>query len=256
MRGVALHKALAVRIAQNRAFASAAFGQQHARTCHAGGVELPELHVFQGDASTRCHAQAVARVDKCIGGRGKYAPGAARGQQCGFRLQNVYVAGFHFQRRDTDNRAFGITHQVHGQPFHKKAGAGLHVLLVQRVQHGVAGAVGGSTGALYGFFAVVGGVAAKGPLVNRAVRIAVERHTHVFQVIDHFWGFAAHELDGVLVAQPVRAFDGIVKMVVPVVLVHIAQRGTDTALRRHRMRARGKYFGKHCDVQSSARQLQ
>ena len=168
----------------------------------------------------------------------------------------MHVAGFHFQRRHTNHCAFGITHQVHGQPFHKKAGAGLNVLLVKRVQHGVAGPVSRSTSALHRFFAVVGGVAAKGPLVNRAVRIAVKRHTHVFQVIDHFGGFAAHELDGVLVAQPVRAFDGIVKMVVPVVLVHIAQRGTDTALRRHRMRAGGKYFGEHCDVQSSARQLQ
>ena len=79
MRGVALHKALAIHIAQYRAFATAAFGQQHARTCHAGGVELPELHVLQRDAGTRRHAQAVARVDKCIGGRGKYAPGAAGG---------------------------------------------------------------------------------------------------------------------------------------------------------------------------------
>ena len=91
----------------------------------------------------------------------------------------MHIAGFHLQRRDTDHRTLGITHQIHGQPFDKKAGAGLDVLLVERVQHGVAGAVSGSAGALYCFFAIVGGVAAKGPLVNRAVRIAVKRHAHV-----------------------------------------------------------------------------
>src|SRR5690606_29482975 len=56
---VTLHEALAVAVAQDGAFTAAAFGQQHARAGHAGGVELPELHVFKRDAGTRRHAQAV-----------------------------------------------------------------------------------------------------------------------------------------------------------------------------------------------------
>jgi hypothetical protein len=55
-------------------------------------------------------------------------------------------------------------------------------LLVQRVQHGVAGAVGGGAGALHGLFAVVGGVAAERTLVDRAVGVAVERHAEMFEL--------------------------------------------------------------------------
>ena len=103
------------------------------------------------------------------------------------------------------------------------------------MQHGVAGAVSSSAGALYRFFAIVGGVAAKGALVNRAIRVAVKRHAHVLQVIHHLGGFAAHELNGVLVTQIVRSLNSVEKMVVPVVFIHVAQRRADAALRRHRV---------------------
>ena len=240
---IALHEALAVHIAQDGALATAAFCQQHARASDTGGVELPKFHVFQGNACTCCHPQTVTGVDKGIGRGCKNASRTAGSQQGGLGLQNVHIPGFHFQRCHPNHRAFSITHQIHSQPFHEKAGASLQILLVQRVQHSVAGPVGCCAGALHRFFAVVSGMAAERPLVNRAIRIAVKRHAHVLQVIDHFWCFAAHELNRILVAQPVRAFDGIVKVVMPVVLVHIAQGGANATLRRYRMRAGGKYFG-------------
>ena len=133
------------------------------------------------------------------------------------------VTGFHFNCRDSNHIAIGVAHQIHGQPLYKEAGFGLDVLLVQRVQHGVARAIGCCTCALYGFFAVVGSVPAKGALVNRTVRVAVKRHTHVLKVVHHLGCFTAHELNGVLVAEPVGAFDSVIKMVMPVVFVHISQ---------------------------------
>ena len=45
-RCVTLHEALTVAVEQNRALATAAFGEQHASTGHARGVELPKLHIF------------------------------------------------------------------------------------------------------------------------------------------------------------------------------------------------------------------
>ena len=54
-------------VAQDRAFAAAAFGQQHAGVVHAGRVELPELHVLERDSGARGHAQAVAGVDEGVG---------------------------------------------------------------------------------------------------------------------------------------------------------------------------------------------
>ena len=53
----------------------------------------------------------------------------------------------------------------------------------------------------------------------------------------------AHELDGVLVAEPVRPLDGVVHVPAPVVLAHVAERGADAALRGHRVAARRKQLG-------------
>jgi hypothetical protein len=114
-------------------------------------VELPELHVLQRNAGARRHAQAVAGVDEGVGGCGKDAAGAAGGQQHGLGLQDVQVAGFHLQRGHADHVAVGVADQVQRHPLDEEAGLGLDVLLVQRVQHGVAGAVGRGAGALHGF---------------------------------------------------------------------------------------------------------
>ena len=117
---------------------------------------------------------------------------------------------------------------------------------------GVAGAVGGGAGALHRLFAVVGGVAAKGALVDGAVGVAVERHAHVFEVVHDLGRLAAHEFDGVLVAQPVAALDGVVEGVVPVVLGHDAQRGRNAALCRHGVAAGGKHLGQRGHIKACA----
>ena len=103
-------------------------------------------------------------------------------------------------------------------------------------------AVCSSAGALYRLLAVICGVPTKWALINRAVGVAIKWHTVVLKLIDYFWRFTAHKLNHVLITQPIRAFDGVVKMVVPVVLTHIAQGGANTALRSNRMRARWKHF--------------
>ena len=133
--------------------------------------------------------------------------------------------------------ALGVADQVERHPLDEEVGARLDVLLVQRVQHRVAGAVGRGAGALHRLLAVVGGVAAERALVDRAVRVAVERHAEVLELVDDLRRLAAHELDRVLVAEPVGALDGVVEVVVPVVLAHVAERGADAALRRDRVRA-------------------
>ena len=249
---IALHETLAIAVEQDGAFAAAAFGQQHARAGHAGGVELPELHVFQRNAGTCGHAQAVTGVDEGVGRCCKDTACTAGGQQGGLGFEDVQVAGFHFQRRHAHHVAVGVADQVQGHPLHEEVGLGLDVLLVQRVQHGVASAVGCGAGTLHGLFAVVGGVAAKRALVDGAVRVAVERHAEVFELVHHLGCFTAHELDGVLVAQPVRALDGVVEVVVPVVLGHVAQRGRNAALCRHGVAAGGKHLGQRGHIKPCA----
>ena len=219
-------------------------------------MKLPKLHIFERNTGASSHAQAITCVDERIGGGCENATGTACCQQSGFGFKNMNVTSLHFQGGDADHVACIVPDQIHGQPFDKKAGPLLDVLLIQRMEHGVASAVSGSTGALYWFFTVIGSVATERPLVNGSIRIAVERHAHVFQVVHHLGRFATHELNGILVTQPVGTLDGVVEMVVPVVLIHVAQRGSDPALCGDRVRSGREYFGENCYVQTCAGQLE
>ena len=67
------------------------------------------------------------------------------------------------------------------------------------------------------------------PSAELAVVVAVESNTHVLHVDQGSAGLATHDLDGVLVAQVVAAFDRVVGMVFPVVAA-IQQGGVDPAL--------------------------
>ena len=124
------------------------------------------------------------------------------------------------------------------------------------MQHGVASTVSSSAGALHRLFTVVGSVAAEGTLVDGAVGVAVERHAEVFQLDHHVGCFAAHELDGILVAQPVRTLDGVVEVVVPVVFVHVAQRCGHATLCSHSVRTCGEHLGQRSHAQTSAGKFQ
>ncbi len=59
----------------------------------------------------------------------------------------------------------------------------------------------------------------------------------------HLGRLPAHVVDGVLVAEPVAALDGVVGVPAPVVGSHIAQGCVDTTLGCHRVRPRGKELG-------------
>ena len=77
VRRIALHEALAVLVQEIAALAAHALGDEHASARHPGRVELPELHVLQRQSGAGDHAEAVARVDECIGRRPIDAAGAA-----------------------------------------------------------------------------------------------------------------------------------------------------------------------------------
>src|SRR5262249_61676299 len=109
--------------------------------------------------------------------------------------------------------------------------------------HGMTGAVGGGTGALGGAFAVMRRHAPEGTLIDLTVLAPREWQAPMLQLVHCLGGAAAHVFDGILIAQPVGAFDGVVHMPAPVVLSHIAERGGDATLCCDRMRAGGKHLG-------------
>ena len=215
-------------------------------------MELPELQVLQRNACTGSHAQAITGVDEGVGRSSKDAACTTRGQQHGLGVQLIQITGFQLQRGDANDVTLLVADQVQCHPLHEEVGLGSDVLLVQRVQHGVASAVSSGTGALYGLFAVVGGVAAEGALVNGAVGVAVKRHAEVLQLHNHFGSFAAHEFHGVLVRQPVAPLDGVVEVIVPVVVGHIAQRCGHATLGCHGVRARRENLGQGGNAQTCA----
>src|SRR5712692_9718586 len=112
-------------------------------------------------------------------------------------------------------------------------------LAIHRVQHGVAGAVGGGAGALRGALAVMGGHAAEWALIDLAIFLAArERQAPMLKLVDRLRRVAAQIFDGVLVAEPVGALDGVVHVPAPVVRPHVAERSRNPTLCRDGMRTR------------------
>ena len=181
-------------------------------------MKLPELHVFQRNAGARRHAQAVAGVDEGVGRRGKNAPRAAGGEHRGLRLQDHDLAGFHLQRGHAQHVTVGVTDKIERHPFDEELRLRAHVALVERMQHRVAGAIGGGASTLHRLLAEVRRMAAERTLVDGAVRIAVEWHAEMLEFVDDLGRHAAHELDRILVAEPVGALDRVVHVPEPVVL--------------------------------------
>jgi hypothetical protein len=236
VRRIAFHEAFLAGVTQDAAFAAHAFGNQHAGTGHAGRVELPELHVFERNAGTRRHAQAVTGIDEGVGRGVVDTAGTAGRENRGPGMEDHDLAGFHFHGGDAKDMTFFVANQVKRHPLDEELGVGLDVTLVHGVQHGVTGTVSGSAGATHRLFAEVGHVAAERTLVDLAVVGTVERHAVVLELNNHFVGLLAHELDRILVAEPVGALDGVVHVPRPVIFLGVTERSGNAPLGRNGMR--------------------
>ena len=255
---VAFHEALAVPVDEVAALAAAAFGDEHPGAVDAGGVKLPHLHVLHGQPGPQRHADAVAGVHQRIGGAGVDAPGPAGGQHRGLGGDVDHLAGLDLDGGRAHHRAVGVAHEIDGEPLVQEGGAGLEVRLIQGVQQGVAGAVGGRAGAArLAALAVVLRLAAERALVDAARLGAGERHAHVLQFENRLGPFAAHVLDGVLVADVVGTLDGVVHVPAPVVVRVLAGDGAgDAALGGYRVRTGGENLADHRGLQAGPGQAQ
>ena len=242
VRRVALHEALAFRIGEVAALAAHALGDQHAGAVDAGRVELNELHVLQRQPGPQHHAVAVAGLGVGAGAGGIDAAIAAGGQDRLVGAEAMQRAVF--QRERHHAAAGAVLHdQVEGEILDEELGRMAQRLPVERVQHGVAGAVRRRAGALRDALAEMGGHAAEGALIDLAVLGARERQAVVVELVDRRRRLAHQIFDGVLVAEPVRPLDGVVHVPAPVVLAHVAERGGDAALGGDRVRAGGEDLG-------------
>ena len=211
-----------------------------------------------GKPGAQRHADAVAGVHQRVGGARVDAPGAAGCQHRGLGGDVDHLAGLDFDGDHAHHHAVGVLHQIDGEPFVQESGAGLEIRLVQGVQQGVAGAVRSGAGAArLAALAVVLRLAAEWALVDAARLGTGERHAHVLQFEDGLGPFAAHVLDGVLVADVIRSLDRVVHVPAPVVVRVFAGDGAgDAALGGDRVRAGGKHLGNHRRLQARPRQAQ
>jgi hypothetical protein len=110
----------------------------------------------------------------------------------------------------------------------------------------VAGTVGRGAGALHGRpFAELRHVPAEGALVDLSLLGAREGDAIVLELIDGRRRVARQVFHGVVVAQPVRALDGIVHVPLPVVGAHVLEARGNAALRGDGVRAGREDF---CDA--------
>ncbi len=243
VRRVALHEALALRVGDVAALAARALGDQHAGAVDAGRVELHELHVLQRQAGAQHHGVAVAGAGVRRRAGEVRASIAAGGQDGLLGAEAMDGAVVERQRQDTAADAVLVHQQVEREILDEELGLAAQRLAVQRVQHGVAGAVGGGARALRRrAFAELGGHAAERALVDLAVLGARERHAVVLHLVNGGWRVAAQIFDGVLVAEPVGALHRVVHVPAPVVRPHVAERRGDAALRRNGVRARREHL--------------
>ncbi len=218
-------------------------------------MELHELHVLHRQAGAQHHAAAVTGTGVSRRAREVRATIATSRENRLMTEETMHRAVRHIDGHDAT--ALAVLHdQVDGEIFDEELRFVTQRLLIQRMQHRVAGAVRRCASTLRGALAVVRRHAAEGTLINATVVSTRERHAVVLEFDHRARRFFAHEFDGVLVAEPVRPFDGVVHVPAPIVLAHVAERGADATLRGHRVTARREDFRQTRDRQTGMRQTE
>lgn len=212
MRCVALHEALAIAVTQDAAFAAHAFGDQAARTVDASGMELHEFHVLHRQARTHHQAAAITGTGVCGGGAEVGTSVTAGRQHHAVGAEQMQRTFGHVQCEHATANAFFVEDQIEREVLDHEACVVRQRLLIQGMQHGVAGTIGCGAGTLRGrAFTILGGHAAERALVDLALFGPRERHAVVLEFDDGRNRLATHVLDRVLVAQPIGTLDGVVK---------------------------------------------
>ena len=240
---VTLHEALTLAVPEDTTLAARALGDEAPGAVDAGGVELDKLLILHGETRARRHRVTVSRA-RVRGRRGEVrASVASRRQHRLVRPEPVEGSVLHAHRDDAD--ALALVHdEINRKILHEELGVVLERLSVEGVKHRVSSPVRGARAPVrLATLAVVQRLAPEGALVDLAVVGATEGQAVVLE-LDHSLGrLAAHVLDGILVTEPVRTLDGVVRVPPPVVLGHVSESGVDATLRGYRVRTRGEELG-------------
>ena len=189
---VSLHKSFTRGIAQDCAFATSTFGEQNAQARKSGGMELEELHVFQGDALAPNNPHAITGEGVGIGSGLVNLPKAARRKHHRLRVEHVDISRGQFVGNNPGCFLglwlafvpFPIRVIDHDQVQHIELVVELdtefHAVLKKSLQDHVTGAVCGVARPAHGSFTVISGVTTEPALVDFSIGRSVEGETHIF----------------------------------------------------------------------------
>ena len=168
---------------------------------------LDHLHVHERGAGAVGQGHAVAGADEGVGA-GLEDPAEPAGRDDdGLGADEVDVAGPHLH----DDRAAALAvldDEGEDKPLLVDPDVGPDDLLVEDVEEGLAGEVGHEEGACLA-------LSAEGAGAEAALLVAAEDDAHVLHGDDLAARLAAHDLDGVLVAQVVAALHRVEGVVLP-----------------------------------------
>jgi hypothetical protein len=268
LRLVVGHEAVAVGVLEQAAVAPAALGDQDAGGDDGGGVELHRLHVAQaGDAGFQGQGGAHALVDEGVGADAPDAAVAPRGDDRGLRQVGREFAGDQVAHHGA-MAAVAVVDQGQGlDPLPHRDGLADDPV-GHRVEHGVAGAVGGVAGAPFlGAAEIPGGDEAVGRvLLGKGHALAVDHHLVVAppdpvpghapgrQLPRRLGRHVGEHAGDQLVAAPVGAAHRVLEMdvlVVPLALDAVGQAGLHAALGGDGMGALGRHQGQDQGFQAA-----
>ena len=196
-------------------------------------MELHELHIHQRHARVVGNRHAVAGVGVRVRRDLVRAAITARAEHHRLGAHRVNLAGEDVHRHDAAADVV-LDDQVHAVPFAVELHAVAQRLFVDGVQEDVARPVGGEAGARRA-------VPAEAPLVDAPIGRAAEHAAHVLVFVDHARRIVDHDLDRILIAQPVRAFDRVEDVRLQAVRRVRCRRALAPAALRRRCWARGAY---------------
>ena len=227
---VSLHESLTLTVSEDTAFTTAALSHEATSTVDASWVELNELRVLNWEASSGDHTTTVTSASVGTSAREVGTAVTTSGHNRVGSLHSVDSAIGHVVGHDT-TALVTVHEQVHREVLNKENAVIAESAPEESMEHGVSSAISDSAAAVsLATFTVVGGLASEGSLVDLSFAGPAEGHTVGLKLTHGNGSLSSHVLDGILVTEPVRAFDGIVEMVPPVIFVHVTESSIDSTL--------------------------
>ena len=190
---------------------------------------LHHFHVHERGTGPVGNGKPVAGADQGVGTRLEDAPHAAGGHDDGLRLDERELSGLQFKRRDSRTTSFVILDQRRDEPFLEHRQTGFQNLLIQHVQHGLAGKIRHKKRPCP--FLATEAAGAQPPVL-----VSIKDDPHVFQGEDVRARFPGQNFHGILVTQIIAAFDRLEGVLFPLIPT-VGKRRVNAALSRVGMAA-------------------